>query len=107
MTMDSPARSTSPTAAPPGWPSTRTADSSGAEAGVLHVGAGRFRTDRRAAPPIGAAALRLLARFHPVMFPCVPPGSGERLGVDRDGDGVWDGEARDAHTDPADPDSTP
>jgi len=33
------------------------------------------------------------------------PASGS--GVDRDGDGAWDGDPRDAHTDPADPDSTP
>jgi hypothetical protein len=42
-----------------------------------------------------------------VTFTCVPPGSGERIGVDRDGDGVWDGDERDAHTDPGDPDSRP
>jgi hypothetical protein len=37
----------------------------------------------------------------------VPPGSGERIGVDRDGDGAWDDDERDAQTDPAAPDSTP
>jgi hypothetical protein len=59
-------------------------------------------------PPIGELALRLLADLgHPVTFTCVPPGSGERIGVDRDGDGAWDGDERDAHTDPADPSSTP
>jgi hypothetical protein len=78
-----------------------------AEVGFLYVGHGRFRTDRRAVPPIGDAALRLLARLRPVTFTCVPPGSGERIGVDRDGDGAWDGDERDAHTDPADPTSTP
>ena len=40
-------------------------------------------------------------------YTCVPHGSGERLGVDRDGDGAWDGDERRAHTDPADPDSRP
>jgi DNA-binding beta-propeller fold protein YncE len=79
----------------------------GAEAGFLYVGNGRFRADRRAVPPVGDAALRLLARFRPVTFTCVPPGSGERIGVDRDGDGAWDGDERDAHTDPADPHSRP
>jgi hypothetical protein len=79
----------------------------GAEAGLLYVGGGRFRTDRRAVPPIGEAVLRLLARVRPVTFTCVPPGSGERIGVDRDGDGAWDGDERDAHTDPADPGSAP
>ena len=82
---------------------------SGAEAGFLYIGAGAFRPDRRAQPPIGGAALRLLATSdgRPVTFTCVPPGSGERIAVDRDGDGSWDGDERDAHTDPADPTSTP
>jgi hypothetical protein len=42
-----------------------------------------------------------------VTYTCVPPGSGERIGVDRDGDGAWDGDEREAQTGPADPDSTP
>jgi hypothetical protein len=42
-----------------------------ASPGFLHAGNGRFRPDRRAAPPIGDVALRLLARFHPVTFTCV------------------------------------
>jgi DNA-binding beta-propeller fold protein YncE len=78
------------------------------EAGFLYVGSGLFKTDRRALPPIDEAALRFLAHVgHPVTFTCVPPGSGERIGVDRDGDGSWDGDERDAHTDPADPTSKP
>jgi hypothetical protein len=78
---------------------------SGVEAGFLYVGSGLFRTDRRGSPPISAAVLQLLATHgdHPTTYTCVPPGSGTRLGVDRDGDGVWDGDERDAHTDPADP----
>jgi len=40
-----------------------------------------------------------------VTYTCVPSGSGERIGVDRDGS--WDGDERDAHSDPADPASTP
>jgi DNA-binding beta-propeller fold protein YncE len=80
----------------------------GVEAGFVYVGAGRFETDRRAAPPIDEAALRLLAQVgHPVTYTCVPPGSGQRIGVDRDGDGSRDGDERDAHSDPADPHSTP
>jgi hypothetical protein len=42
-----------------------------------------------------------------VTYTCVPPGSGKRVGVDRDEDGAWDGDERQAHTDPADPDSKP
>jgi hypothetical protein len=77
------------------------------EAGFLYVGAGLFATDRRGQPPITDAALRSLAKDRPVTYTCVPPGSGERVGVDRDGDGSWDGDERRAHTDPADPDSRP
>ncbi|HEY0554312.1 MAG TPA: hypothetical protein VGG20_08590, partial [Thermoanaerobaculia bacterium] len=80
----------------------------GDEAGFLYVGSGSFLTDRRGRPPIADAALRSLAKEgRPVTYTCVPPGSGERVGVDRDGDGSWDGDERDAHTDPADPDSRP
>jgi YVTN family beta-propeller protein len=80
----------------------------GVEAGFLYVGSGLFRTDRHALPPIDEAALRFLARVgRPVTYTCVPPGSGQRIGVDRDGDGFWDGDERDAHSDPADPTSTP
>jgi DNA-binding beta-propeller fold protein YncE len=79
------------------------------EAGFLYVGSGFFVRDRRGLPPITDAALRSLAAGsgRTVTYTCVPPGSGERLGVDRDGDGAWDGDERRAHTDPADPDSRP
>jgi hypothetical protein len=80
---------------------------SDAEAGFLYVGSGLFETDRRGQPPISDATLRSLATARPVTYTCVPPGSGERIGVDRDGDGYWDGDERQAHTDPADPDSRP
>jgi DNA-binding beta-propeller fold protein YncE len=74
------------------------------EAGFLYVGSGLFARDRKGQPPITDAMLRSLA---PVTYTCVPPGSGERIGVDRDGDGAWDGDERQAQTDPADPDSGP
>jgi DNA-binding beta-propeller fold protein YncE len=79
------------------------------EAGFLYVGSGLFVRDRRGQPPITDAALRNLARElgRPVTYTCVPSGSGERVGVDRDGDGSWDGDERRAHTDPADPNSRP
>jgi hypothetical protein len=75
------------------------------EAGFVYVGSGLFKSDRRARPPITEAALQLLATHdgHPVTYTCVPPGSGVRIGVDRDGDGFWDGDERDAHSDPSDP----
>jgi DNA-binding beta-propeller fold protein YncE len=58
-------------------------------------------------PAIPEAALRDLALSHPVTYTCVPPGSGLRLGVDRDGDDFWDGDERAANSDPADPTNTP
>jgi DNA-binding beta-propeller fold protein YncE len=81
----------------------------GDEAGFLYVGSGLFVSDRRGQPPIPAAELRSLATRlgRPVTYTCVPLGSGERIGVDRDGDGAWDGDERDAYTDPADPASRP
>jgi len=79
----------------------------GDEAGFLYVGSGLFARDRRGQPPITAATLRSLAAGRPVTYTCVPPGSGKRVGVDRDGDGAWDGDERQAHSDPADPDSRP
>jgi hypothetical protein len=84
---------------------TRTLDG---EAGFLYVGSGLFARDRRGQPSITDAALKSLARDgRTVTYTCVPPGSGKRVGVDRDGDGSWDGDERHAHTDPADPDSRP
>lgn len=78
------------------------------EVGFLYVGSGQFATDRRGLPPIPAAALRNLADLgRAVTYTCVPPGSGTRIGVDRDGDGAWDGDERRAHTDPEDPNSRP
>jgi len=77
----------------------------GDEAGFLYIGSGLFAKDRHGQPPITTAELRSLATDHPVTYTCVPPGSGARVGVDRDGDGSWDGDERHAHTDPADPDS--
>jgi YVTN family beta-propeller protein len=79
------------------------------ETGYLYVGAGLFRGDRQADAPLGAAALRALAD-HPrreLTYTCTPPGSGRRLGIDRDGDGHLDGDEADAGSDPADPASTP
>jgi hypothetical protein len=82
---------------------------SGDEAGFVYLGADRFASDRRKQPPITAAALQAMATDfgRPVTYTCVPTGSGQRVGVDRDGDGAWDGDERDAHTDPADAGSRP
>ena len=77
------------------------------ELGFLYIGNGRFLSDRQATPPILDSVLRAFAALpgHAVTYTCVPPGSGRRLGIDRDGDGHLDGDEQDACTDPADPTS--
>jgi hypothetical protein len=49
--------------------------------------------DRAGAATLSSAALRAsaLAPFAEVTFTCVPPGSGLRVGIDRDLDGTLDG----------------
>jgi DNA-binding beta-propeller fold protein YncE len=80
------------------------------EIGFLYIGAGKFMTDRAAIPPVPDALLRLIPALpggQELTYTCVPPGSGTRVGIDRDGDGHLDGDERDAGSDPADPRSTP
>jgi DNA-binding beta-propeller fold protein YncE len=82
---------------------------SGAEVGFVYLGDGSFASDRRQQQPVTEAALRCMAGQSglAITFTCVPPGSGVRMAVDRDDDGIWDGDERDASSDPADPTSTP
>jgi DNA-binding beta-propeller fold protein YncE len=53
-----------------------------------------FARDRHDAEALSDAALRqyALTRGQPLTYTCVPPGSGERIGIDRDGNGVLDGD---------------
>jgi len=69
--------------------------------GYLYIGAGSFRPDRHARPVLSDAALRLSAGQggHEVTYTCAPPGSGERIGIDRDLDGVLDGDDGDQDDD--------
>jgi MYXO-CTERM domain-containing protein len=55
---------------------------------------GSFLSDRSAEPPWTAGALRALANTaaQPLTFTCVPPGSGFRMGVNRDRDALRDGD---------------
>ncbi len=57
-------------------------------------GGGVFKRNRANKPPLPDLALRLLALFpnQELTYTCVPPGSGIRMGVDRDLDGVLDGD---------------
>ncbi|MDY7232941.1 hypothetical protein SYV04_41530 [Hyalangium sp. s54d21] len=79
------------------------------EQGFFYIGAGKFVSDRKRLPPIPESALRLLVSAGPLelTYTCAPPGSGERIGIDRDEDGYLDGDEVDAGSNPADAASTP
>jgi DNA-binding beta-propeller fold protein YncE len=79
------------------------------EVGLLYLGGGRFQPDRRFLPAISDRDLRRLvtASGSELTYTCVPPGSGRRIGIDRDLDGALDGDERAAGSDPADPTSKP
>jgi DNA-binding beta-propeller fold protein YncE len=55
---------------------------------------GSFTSDKANRPPLSATVLRLLALVpgQELTFTAVPPGSGTRMGIDRDLDGVLDGD---------------
>ena len=71
--------------------------------------AGRFVPDREGDPSVALAALRALAEVpgQALTFTCEPPGSGPRMGIDRDDDGWRDGDERALFTDPDSADSLP
>lgn len=77
--------------------------------GWLRLANGTFQGDRAADAPLTDGALRTLAETpgQPLTYTCVPPGSGARIGIDRDGDLTLDGDERDAGSDPGDPRSQP
>ncbi len=70
---------------------------------------GSFVPNSLSRPPLSDAALRGLVgtEANALTFTCVPPGSGWRIGIDRDGDGYADGDEIAAGSDPADPRSVP
>jgi YVTN family beta-propeller protein len=77
---------------------------------VWQLGPNGFEGDRAADALLTDAALRTLASTvgnGPLTYTCVPPGSGERAGIDRDEDGFFDRDELDAGSDPADPSSVP
>lgn len=73
----------------------------------LHYNGSSYTPSFSVLPNSSPRAVERLARHAPVTFTCVPPGSGVRLGVDRDGDGYRDGDELLWGSDPADPNHTP
>jgi hypothetical protein len=82
---------------------------SGVDHGFLYVGGGQFKRDRQSLANVSDSALRthIIANLGVLTYTCTPPGSGQRIGIDRDLDGFLDGDERLAGSNPADPLSTP
>jgi DNA-binding beta-propeller fold protein YncE len=73
--------------------------SSRGERGYLYdIASGLFRGNRRRDAPVSDASLRQTAAQNggELTYTCTPPGSGVRMGIDRNEDGVLDGDEEDA-----------
>ncbi len=81
----------------------------GEQRGWVMVDTATFQSDRGGEPTIGDTALRALASVpgQELTYTAVPPGSGVRIGIDRDEDGFYDTDETDLGSDPADPLSVP
>lgn len=68
----------------------------GEQRGWVRLANGLFRSDRQSESLIGIRALGAQALGggpgQELTFTCVPPGSGLRMGIDRDEDGILDGD---------------
>ncbi|WP_437625288.1 hypothetical protein [Sorangium sp. So ce1151] len=66
----------------------------GAELGFLCVGSNQLIAGRQALGAVAKSTLLLLAQLprRELTFTCAPPGSGARIGIDRDEDGIRDGD---------------
>ncbi|MEQ9462968.1 MAG: hypothetical protein RJQ10_04875 [Haliea sp.] len=66
----------------------------GEQRGALLLADGRFRTDRSGEDNVGLQQLLTVANQpgQELTFTCVPPGMGRQMALDRNGDGVLDGD---------------
>ncbi|MEE9424506.1 MAG: beta-propeller fold lactonase family protein [Methylococcales bacterium] len=73
------------------------------EVGFLYRGDGRFYRDIESKHPISDESLRknIRRRRGEVTYTCVPVGSGVRIALDRDEDGIWNGDEWNAGSKPA------
>ncbi|MFW2372342.1 MAG: hypothetical protein ACN4GM_04420, partial [Gammaproteobacteria bacterium] len=68
------------------------------EYGYLYIGNHQFKTDSIKRPPISEQDLRdRIHRGSHITYTCVPPVSGERIALDRDEDGVLNGDEHAHH----------
>ena len=81
----------------------------GEQRGSVRLANGTFKSDRATETPLTDVQTRALAATagQEITYTCVPPGSGTRIGIDRDEDTFLDRDELDEGTDPADPDSFP
>ncbi|HEY2956483.1 MAG TPA: beta-propeller fold lactonase family protein [Candidatus Eisenbacteria bacterium] len=76
--------------------------------GWVYQGSDLWKADKAAESDLATASLVALAGLgSEVTVSGVPPGSGSRMGIDRDCDSYLDGDERDANSNPGDPNSTP
>ncbi|MBK8178151.1 MAG: beta-propeller fold lactonase family protein [Planctomycetes bacterium] len=68
--------------------------------GWVYRGAGRFQSDRRASVVEAETLIGTAARGAELTLTVTPRGTEERIGVDRDSDGTFDGDELDLGTDP-------
>jgi DNA-binding beta-propeller fold protein YncE len=77
------------------------------DVGFVFTG-GAFQPDQSQAASLSSSALlAYVGKGFALTFTAVPPGSGWRIGVDRDGDGYANGDELAAGSDPSNPNSTP
>ncbi len=82
----------------------KSGDNHGERGYLYDAAAGLFIGNRGSDAPLSDASLRQRAsqKGGELTYTCTPPGSGVRIGIDRDEDGVLDGDEKGGGSDPAD-----